>query len=272
MRSLSPLDQLTVEAFVAALETCREAGVELPDAVWAISQAPEQHVADFSEIAQQHPQLNTAYRTARKLLRQTEGDRQKRIDFHVLEQDLETSPGIRALLELHQKLRQQELEKSLEFRQALVKEQLRLEQQKLETLQQFQAWLELYQQQLDEELRKFQSLFQERLQSLLHEQEVKTVRTEDTLATPSTPAEATSPAIQRIVLAAKASDRDRQNYQKYLEELQRLNPDWVLIPDRPQPDEAEAHLLLYQDENIATRHAAYIATRSLNDFCKALNL
>ncbi|NJO41357.1 MAG: hypothetical protein HC769_06420 [Cyanobacteria bacterium CRU_2_1] len=74
------------------------------------------------------------------------------------------------------------------------------------------------------------------------------------------------------MLAANASDRDRQNYQKYLEKLKQLNPDWALIPDRPQPDEADAYLILYQDENYAARHAAYIATRYLNDFCQNLKL
>jgi hypothetical protein len=79
MQPLEPLDQLTVDAFVAAVETCRDEGIELPETVWAIAQSPEHHVETLSEMAKQHPQLHTAYRTARKLLRQAEGERNKRM-------------------------------------------------------------------------------------------------------------------------------------------------------------------------------------------------
>ncbi len=79
MQSLEPLEQLAVDAFATALETCREEGVELPEEVWAIAQTPEDHVAELSQIAKQYPQLSAAYRTARKLLRKTEGDRNKRL-------------------------------------------------------------------------------------------------------------------------------------------------------------------------------------------------
>ena len=80
MHSLEPLEQLAVDAFVAALETCHEEGVELPEEVWAIAQSPEQHIEELSEIAKQYPQLNAAYRTARKLLRKAEGHRNKRME------------------------------------------------------------------------------------------------------------------------------------------------------------------------------------------------
>jgi len=86
MQSLSPLEQLTVDAFTAALETCQEEGVELPSVVWVVAQSPEQHVTELSEIAKSHPQLNAAYRVARKVLRKAESSRKKRmgIDDSVL--------------------------------------------------------------------------------------------------------------------------------------------------------------------------------------------
>ncbi len=86
MHSLEPLEQLAVEAFVTALETCREEGVELPEKVWAIAQSPEQYITELSKTAKQYPQLNAAYQTARKLLRKAEGDRNKRMstDNHSL--------------------------------------------------------------------------------------------------------------------------------------------------------------------------------------------
>jgi hypothetical protein len=80
MPSLNPLEQLAVDAFTAALETCREEDVELPEEVWAIAQSPEQHVADLSEIAKQHPQLNANYRMARKLLGGVDAERHKRMN------------------------------------------------------------------------------------------------------------------------------------------------------------------------------------------------
>ncbi len=81
MSTLSPLDQLAVDAFAIALETCREEGTELPKDVWALEKELDQHISELKAIAQQHPQLNTAYRTARKLLRRDGGDRQKRLSF-----------------------------------------------------------------------------------------------------------------------------------------------------------------------------------------------
>ncbi|WP_448572585.1 hypothetical protein [Trichothermofontia sp.] len=236
MRSLSPLDQLAVAAFVTALETCRETGVELPDDVWAIAAAPEQHLTALSEIAQQYPQLNTAYRTARKLLRQAESDRQKRIDFHDLK---------------------------------LVTDQFRLKQQELET--RLQALLESQQQQVEEQSRKFNSLLQEQIQSSLELQQQQ-VKEESRKFNSLLQEQIQSSAIQRIVLAANASDRDRQNYQKYLEELQRLNPDWAIVPDCPQAGEADAHLAIWKDQDYLARHAAYIATRYLNEFFRELSL
>lgn len=89
----------------------------------------------------------------------------------------------------------------------------------------------------------------------------------DSIPEPSPPS-----GIQRFVLAANASDRNRQNYQHYLEELQRLNPGWVIVPDRPQSNEAEAHLMIYQDKDYVVRHAAYIAACYLDDFCQNLSL
>ena len=79
MQSLEPFDQLAVDAFCAALEVCEEENVDLPEEVWAIAQSPEDHIEELGAIAKQHPRLNTAYRTARKVLRTAESTRKKRL-------------------------------------------------------------------------------------------------------------------------------------------------------------------------------------------------
>ncbi len=79
MSSLSPLEQLTVDAFAIALETCREENVELPEDILALEADLEAHVEELSAIAQRHPQLQASYRMARNVLRRQSGDRSKRL-------------------------------------------------------------------------------------------------------------------------------------------------------------------------------------------------
>ncbi|NJR69092.1 MAG: hypothetical protein HC771_10810 [Synechococcales cyanobacterium CRU_2_2] len=90
MSSLTPLEQLAVEAFAIALEICREENVELPGDIWALENDLESQAGELSAIAQTHPQLQACYRTARNMLRRESGDRNKRL--YAPEVGLERAP------------------------------------------------------------------------------------------------------------------------------------------------------------------------------------
>ncbi|NJR69094.1 MAG: hypothetical protein HC771_10820 [Synechococcales cyanobacterium CRU_2_2] len=74
MSSLSPLEQLALNAFAAALDTCHEEGIELPEEIRVLKNNLEQHVGELGAIAQTHPQFNAFYRNARNVLRRASGD------------------------------------------------------------------------------------------------------------------------------------------------------------------------------------------------------
>ncbi len=212
MQSLSPLEQLAVDAFTAALETCREEGVELPEDVWAIAQAPEQHVADLSEIAKQHPQLNANYRMARKLLRTVEAERHKRMN---------TSD--------------------------------------------------------QPQLGQFQSFLKGPTSAPLFpwEQDGTSTSTFDDNLKPSdfsthsgspkaSPPPPIQPIIYRYTLPDTASPQAAIAFSKQVEMIRHSNPDWVVSSDRPNPGEADAIVLIHNDEHYATAHAAYLTNQTLN--------
>ena len=78
MSALSQLEQLAVDAFAAALETCREENIELLPEIQAIEPELEKHVSDLSNIAKAQPQFHTFYRNARNALRRASATRSKR--------------------------------------------------------------------------------------------------------------------------------------------------------------------------------------------------
>jgi hypothetical protein len=76
--------------------------------------------------------------------------------------------------------------------------------------------------------------------------------------------------MQRFALDIHATGDDRQAYDHYITELKRLNPNWLIVPDLPRADEADAYLAIPQDQNTKVRHAAYIATRYIHDLAREL--
>jgi len=238
---MNDLEILTIEAFLAALA---KQLAPLPDEIQhrlqAIAENLEQHVTELSTLAKTHPPLYAAYQSERIALQSQGGQRQKFL----------SAPNGNGTVERTESLTR------------IVKTIFRSDNSVLTTQDVFRLAKE------HPELAT---------NSPEHEESEPAAATpitasSKTTAANSPPAQAAHPGIQRIVLSASASDRDRQNYQQYLEELKRLNPRWALVPDRPQLDEADAYLIMYQDENYAARHAAYIATRYLNDFCQSLKL
>jgi hypothetical protein len=243
---MNDLEILTLEAFLAALA---KQSAPLPDEIQqrlqAIGENLEQHVDALDALAETHPPLDAAYQSERIALQRQGGQRQKRL----------TAPNGSGTIQRAESLTR------------VAKAILRSENSVLTT----QDFFRLAKEHPELVLTSL-SGSPENAGSATDPATPTTTASPTTTAINSPPVPSASSGIQRIVLAVNASDLDRQNYQRYLEELKRLNPDWALVPDRPQPDEADAYLIMYQDENYASRHAAYIATRYLSDFCQNLRL
>jgi hypothetical protein len=239
---MNDLEILTLEAFLAALaKQSAPLPHEIQQRLQTISENLEQHVDELDALAETYPPLDVAYQSERLALQRQGGQRQKLLNAP-------TGNGTNSL-------------------PRVAKAIFRSDNSVLTTQDVFRL------------VKEHPELVLTSSNGRPDHEAAKTAPTPPPIATSPTnasaslpPARSSSHGIQRIVLAANASDRDRQNYQQYLEELKRLNPRWALVPDRPQPDEADAYLIMYQDENYAARHAAYIATRYLNDFCQNLKL
>ncbi len=242
MASMNDLEILTLEAFLAALaKQSAPLPHEIQQRLQAISESLEQQVDELDALAETYPPLNTVYQIERLVLQRQGGQRQKFLSAPN-GNDGDSLPRVAKAI-------------------------FRSDNSVLTTQDVFRL------------AKEYPALVFKSSNGSLHNEGSKiasAIPATDTFPTNTSaslpPAQSDSPSIQRIVLAASASDRDRKNYQQYLEELKRLNPRWALVPDRPQPDEADAYLIMYQDENYAARHAAYIATRYLNDFCHNLKL
>jgi hypothetical protein len=72
------------------------------------------------------------------------------------------------------------------------------------------------------------------------------------------------PVIKRFVLPLGFSPADRQQFDQYIQELRQLNPQWVIAPDHCRPGEADAYVMLYNDEHYTTNHAVYLVDQVLN--------
>jgi hypothetical protein len=77
---------------------------------------------------------------------------------------------------------------------------------------------------------------------------------------------ATAQPIKRFVLATNATESEKQYFHHYIEQLKRLNPAWSITLDACNPGEAEAYVMLYQDENYKVNRAAYAAAQIVNQF------
>lgn len=239
---MNDLEILTLEAFLAALA---KQSAPLPDEIQrrlqAIGENLEQQVDELDALAETYPPLDAAYQIERLALQRQGGQRQKFLNAP-------KGNGADSL-------------------PRVAKAIFRSDNSVLTTQDVFRL------------VKEHPELVLKSSNGSPGNEGSKTASTTPTTATSpvttaanSPPAQTTPPGIQRIVLAANASDHDRQDYQQYLEELKRLNPGWAIVPDCPQSDEADAHLIIYQDENYATRHVTYITTRYLNDFCQNLRL
>jgi hypothetical protein len=80
------------------------------------------------------------------------------------------------------------------------------------------------------------------------------------------PATTVSQPIKRFVLATNATEAEKQYFHHYIEQLKQLNPGWSITPDVCNPGEAEAYVVIYQDENYKVNHAAYAAAQIVNQF------
>jgi hypothetical protein len=72
------------------------------------------------------------------------------------------------------------------------------------------------------------------------------------------------PVIKRFVLPLGFSAADREHFDRYIQRLRQLNPQWVVSPDHRRPGEADAYVMLHNDENYATNHAVYLVDQVLN--------
>jgi hypothetical protein len=70
--------------------------------------------------------------------------------------------------------------------------------------------------------------------------------------------------IKRFVLPLGHTDSERTYFDQYIQALKHLNPQWVVSPDRCQPGEADAYVMLYNDANYTTNHAIYLVDQMLN--------
>ena len=73
-------------------------------------------------------------------------------------------------------------------------------------------------------------------------------------------------SIYRFFLPAGATVAERRKFHQDVEWIKQANPNWVVSLDRPLPNEADAIVLIYNDENYLAYHAGYIATRTLSEF------
>lgn len=243
---MNDLEILTIEAFLAALE---KQSTPLPDEIQqrlqAIAENLEQHVPELAALAKTHPPLYAAYQAERIALQSQGGQRQKFL----------SAPNGNGTIERTESLTR------------IAKTILRSDNSVLTTQDVFRL------------AKEHPELVPAPLSDNPEQEGSEPASATPTNATSSKttaanvpPAQATSPEIHRIVLAANASDRDQQNYQKYIEKLKQLNPDWAIIPDCPQPGEADAYLAVLKDQDYLARHAAYIATRYLKEFLQELSL
>jgi hypothetical protein len=72
------------------------------------------------------------------------------------------------------------------------------------------------------------------------------------------------PVIKRFVLPLGFSAADREHFDRYIQQLRQLNPQWVVAPDHCRPGEADAYVMLHNDENYTTNHAVYLVDQVLN--------
>ena len=190
---MNDLEILTLEAFLAALaKQSAPLPNEIQQRLQAIGENLEQHVDDLDALAETYPPLDVAYQSERLALQRQGGQRQKFLNAPN-GNDVEVLPRVAKAI----------------FRSA----------DSVLTTQDFVRPAKDHPELVL--ISSNGSPDNEGLKTASATPATDAFPTNAAINSP--PAQSTPLGIQRIVLAANASDRDQQNYQQYLEELKRLN-------------------------------------------------
>jgi hypothetical protein len=190
MTQLTADQQLTLQAFQAAVDTYTQRQMALPEAIAAILPHLDQHLDQLDQLSETDPTFEMVYQAVRTAL-QDGSDRAKFLDPSAIPPDRLSSNG------------------------------------------------------------KSQNGTSKSHSSQL---------LQDSTASPS------PPSIKRFVLSINPTCQEQQDFATHIAQLKQLNPQWIISPDLPQPDEAEAYVMIFNDENYQINHAAYIASQMLQRF------
>ncbi len=199
MNQLAPHNQITLEAFQAAVDTYRQCGLNLPESIAEIADSLEQHIARLDSLSEIDPSFEIAYKAVRSTLQNSSSQRAKFLD---------TSETTKPHNGNHTKTS------------------------------------------------NGNSAPTPHPTTNGHSTQNSTTNGHKQTGPP--------PVIKRFVLPLEFSPADRQQFDQYIQELRQLNPQWVIAPDHCRPGEADAYVMLYNDEHYTTNHAIYLADQVLN--------
>jgi hypothetical protein len=74
--------------------------------------------------------------------------------------------------------------------------------------------------------------------------------------------------IKRFVLALGFTESERQYFDRYIQELKQLNPQWHVSPDQCRAGEAEAYVMIYNNEDYTVNYAAHLVDQFLSQAFK----
>jgi hypothetical protein len=80
MNQLAPHNQITLEAFQAAVDTYRQCGFDLPESIAEIADSLEQHIARLDSLSEIDPTFEIAYKAVRSTLQNASSQRAKFLD------------------------------------------------------------------------------------------------------------------------------------------------------------------------------------------------
>ena len=72
-----------------------------------------------------------------------------------------------------------------------------------------------------------------------------------------TPTPTESPPLKRFILPVNATESEKKYFYQYIEQLKKLNSQWIVSLDYCNPGEAEAYIMIYKDDNYVVNHATY---------------
>jgi hypothetical protein len=80
MNQLAPHNQITLEAFQAAVDTYRQCGIDLPESIAEIADSLEQHIARLDSLSEIDRNFEVAYKAVRSTLQNSSSQRAKFLD------------------------------------------------------------------------------------------------------------------------------------------------------------------------------------------------